>query len=205
MLRQMREIVKSGYEKNKYSEKYSRNTVVPSKFEKKMCDELIQRLKDNTKILDLGCGTGFPFDKYFSKKGYKLTGIDISEKQIEKAKKNVKTAKYFVGDFFSEQIKGKFDAIISFYAIFHVPRNEHKKLLDHIHSLLKKEGLILITLGAESMKLYKDNNFAGAPMMWSSYSTHKNRKLILDAGFEIIHEKEDNGTERHLWILAKKK
>ncbi len=94
-----------------------------------MCDELISRLDKNSKILDLGCGIGLPYDKYFIKNKVNLTGIDISERHIEIAKKNVKDAKYLVGDFFSKDIKNKFDAIVSYFAIFHIPRTEHMRLL----------------------------------------------------------------------------
>lgn len=69
---------------------------------------------------------------------------------------------------------------------------------------MKKDGCILITMGAESMRYAIDSNFVGAPMAWSSYSIEKNKKMIKDAGFKIIMSVEDYRTEKHLWILAKK-
>lgn len=205
MAKDMRELVKSGYNKGQYDITYARTDEIPENFEKGLCDELIYRIKPNSKILDIGCGVGLPYDKYFSNNNLSVTGIDISEKHIEQAKKNVKTAKYFVSDFFSKDIKGKFEAIVSFYAIFHIPRIEHKKLLEYIHSLLKKDGVILITLGIDSMRCDVNMDFAGAPMAWSSYTTEKNKKLVQDSGFEILIAAEDYRTERHLWVLAKKK
>jgi len=205
MAQNMRKLVRQGYNEGQYEKFYDRESSNLTPFDKLMCDELISRLNRNSKILDLGCGIGLPYDKYFVKNKINLTGIDISEKHIELAKKNVKSAKYFVGDFFSKEIKGKFDAIVSYFAIFHIPRIEHLKLLKRINSLLKKEGYILITLGAESMKCAVNPNFVGAPMAWSSYSVENNKKLISKAGFEILMAVEDYRIERHLWILAKKK
>lgn len=202
MAKNMRELVTKGYDEGKYDKVYARKNTKLEAFEKYMCDELISRTKKGSKILDLGCGVGLPHDGYFVKNKFSLTGVDISKKHIEQAKKNVK-AKYFVGDFFS--VKGKFDAIVSFYAIFHIPRKEHKQLLKHIHSMLKKEGHILITLGVEDMKCDVSKDFVGAPMAWSSYTVEKNKKLITDAGFEILIAAEDYRTEKHLWILARKK
>ena len=204
MVKDMRNIVRKGYNNGTYDVKYARTSSVPENFAKSLCDELISQLKPNSKILDLGCGVGLPFDKYLSNKNLSVTGIDISERHIELAKKNVKSAKYLVGDFFSKDIKGKFDAIVSFFAIFHIPRNEHKKLMNKINSLLKKSGYILLTLGANSMKCAVNPDFVGAPMAWSSYSVENNKKLISNAGFEILMAVEDYRTERHLWILAKK-
>ena len=205
MAQNMRKLVRQGYNEGNYNKFYDRKSSKLTPFDKLMCDELISRLKEDSQILDLGCGTGLPYDKYFVKNKMNLTGIDISEKHIELAKKNVKTAKYLVGDFFSKDIKEKFDAIVSFFAIFHIPRTEHKKLFERINSLLKNNGYILLTLGADSMKYDVNPNFAGAPMAWSSYSVENNKKLVCRAGFEILLVVEDYRTERHLWILAKKK
>jgi len=205
MKQNMRKLVKQGYNEGNYEKFYDRESSNLTNFEKLMCDELLLKINKISKVLDLGCGIGIPYDKYFVKNKINLTGIDISEKHIKLAKKNVRTAKYLVGDFFSKDIKGKFDAIISFFALFHIPRTEHLKLLKRINSLLKKEGYILITLGAESIKYTVNQNFVGAPMAWSSYSVGNNKKLVSKAGFKILMAVEDYRTEKHLWILAKKK
>lgn len=205
MAQDIRKLVKEGYNKGNYEKFYDREKNKLEPFDKLMCDELISRLHKNAKILDLGCGIGLPHDKYFVDNKMDLTGIDISEKHIFLAKNNVKNAKYLVGDFFSEDIKGKFDAIVSYFAIFHIPRTEHKKLFERINFLLNKEGYILITLGTEDMKCDINPDFVGAPMAWSSYSAEKNKQLIRDVGFKIVMAVEDYRTEKHLWILAKKK
>jgi SAM-dependent methyltransferase len=205
MKHDMRKLVKQGYNTGNYEKFYDREKNILDLFDKLMCDELISRLNKNSKILDLGCGIGLPHDKYFVDNKMALTGIDISEKHIALAKKNVKSAKYIVGDFFSKDVLGKFDAVISYFAIFHIPRTEHLKLFKRINSLLNKNGYILITLGAEEMKCDVNQDFVGAPMAWSSYSVEKNKQLVQEAGFDIIMAVEDYRTERHLWILAKKK
>ncbi|MGV8171694.1 MAG: class I SAM-dependent methyltransferase [Candidatus Woesearchaeota archaeon] len=205
MKQDMRQLVKQGYNNGNYAKVYDRAKNRLDLFDKLMCDELISRLDKHSKILDLGCGIGLPHDKYFVDNNMDLMGIDISEKHIALAKKNVKNAKYLVGDFFSKDVKGKFDAIVSYFAIFHIPREEHKKLFERINSLLNKNGYILITLGAEEMKCDVNPDFVGAPMAWSSYSIEKNKKLVQEAGFTIIMAIEDYRTEHHLWIFARKK
>ena len=203
-MKNMREIVRKGYNEGKYEETYARTNQKIDRIEKAFCDELIERLKGD-KLLDLGCGTGMPYTKYFAKKGLKTTGVDISEKHIALAKKNVLEAKFIVGDFFSSKIKGKFDAITSFFAIFHIPRDEHQKLYEHTYNLLKKDGMILFVLAIDAMKMYKNDDFAGSKMLWSSYNAPTNKKMLEKAGFEIILSAEDTRVERHLWVLAKKK
>ena len=206
MAKNMRDLVKEGYNKGEYAEVYARKSTKLESFEKYICEEFNSRLKKSSKILDLGCGVGLPYDGYFVKKGHLVTGVDLSEKHIELAKKNVKSAKYILGDFFSNKIKGKYDVIVSFYAIFHIPRTEHKKLFQRMYNLLKKNGYVLIVLGVEAMKYDVNPDFVGAPMAWSSYSVEKNKKLLKEAGFKILMAVEDyrDKGERHLWILAEK-
>ncbi len=197
----MRNLVKQGYNSGKFYETYTRTKLDP--LERAMFSEFFSRIKGN-KILDFGCGNGIPYDRFLVNQGFNLTGIDISEKHILSARKKV-NATFILGDFSEYKFKEKYDAIVSFFAIFHIPRTEHKSLLKKMHSLLKKNGLILITLGASDMKCDVEN-FVGSKMAWSSYSIEKNKKLVEACGFEIIFSLDDNRyeNERHLWILAKK-
>ncbi|MDP4281298.1 MAG: class I SAM-dependent methyltransferase [Bacteroidota bacterium] len=54
-------------------------------------------LKDNISILDIGCGTGFALGQVAKRVNGKglFTGIDLSEKMIEKAKENFKGKENF--------------------------------------------------------------------------------------------------------------
>ncbi|MGM5481702.1 MAG: class I SAM-dependent methyltransferase [Nanobdellota archaeon] len=204
MTDEMRNLVKDGYDNGKYYEVYGRTGTTLDRMENMLFEELTDRVPENSRILDLGCGVGLPYDKVLSQKGYEVTGIDISEKHIRLAKKNVPEATFIRDDFFSSGVSGSFDAIVSFYAIFHIPREEHAKLLKHMHSLLKDNGHILITLATTSMDCDKNPDFVGAPMAWSSYSVEENKRMIENAGFNILVSVEDYRDENHLWILASK-
>lgn len=73
--------------------------------------------------MDIGCGAGVPVDKFFLEKGFKVTGIDLSEKMIKLAKKNLSNGNFFVKDMTEIDFpENSFDAVVSFYAIFHIPK-----------------------------------------------------------------------------------
>lgn len=165
---------------------------------------LIKVLKPNSTILDVGCGAGKPIDDYLISNGMKVIGIDISEAQIELARSNVPEATYEVKDM-SELHDSEYqvDAVVSFYAIFHTPREKHINLLKKFRSFLKPGGHLLITMGASDWE-GKEDNFCGAEMYWSHYGAEKNIELISEAGFEIVKSEIDHsGGEEHLVILAK--
>ena len=80
--------------------------------------DIIKFSKINKKsyILDIGCGSGLS-TLPFAKKGYDITGIDISKEMIEMAKNNAhgyKNLKYIASSFETYNFKSnRFDLIIS--------------------------------------------------------------------------------------------
>ncbi|MDD5529432.1 MAG: class I SAM-dependent methyltransferase [bacterium] len=202
----MRKIVEEGYEKGDYAGTF-RISDKPNEMEEGFLKKLIKLLPKNPHILDFGCGIGVPFDKYLDDHGCKVTGIDISQKHINEAKKNVHNAKFIKGDFSKTDFQETFDAIISFYAIFHIPREEHKELFLNMADLLKKEGKILITLGT-SGSYGEEENWCGAKMVWSTYKPEMYKKLLDETGFKILEatfEGKQGDKEYHFWVLAQKK
>lgn len=197
----MNQKVKAGY--NIAAKSYSAEFRDQFKSEKHLA-RLVEVLKPNSEVLDVGCGAGKPIDSYLVAKGMDIKGIDISEAQIELAKSYVPEASYEVRDM-SDLVNGEYqvDAIVSFYAIFHTPKENHLGLLKTFKSFLKSSGYLLITMGANDWE-GKEDNFCGSEMYWSHYGAEKNKELIEEAGFEIIFsEIDDAGGEKHLVILAK--
>ncbi|MGA2911097.1 MAG: class I SAM-dependent methyltransferase [Candidatus Levyibacteriota bacterium] len=171
----------------------------------KYLENLNTLLVPNSRILDIGCGAGIPIDKYFLDRGHKVIGLDISEKQIELATKNLPNGEFKVEDM--SELKEKeysVDAVVSFYAIFHTPRETHGEILKKISSFLQTNGLLLITMGSSEWE-GKEDNFFGGEMSWSHFGKEKNRELVEKAGLEILLDEIDkSGGEKHQVILAKK-
>jgi len=170
----------------------------------KYIDKLISLLPKNATILDLGCGAGIPIDSYLIKHGYKIIGIDISDKQIELAKENVPEGKFERKDM-SELKDNEYsvDAVVSFYAIFHTPREKHLELFKKIQTFIPKGGYILVTMGYSDWE-GKEKDFFGDEMEWSHYGADKNKELIQKAGFQIVFDEVDtSGEEKHLIVIAR--
>lgn len=195
-------IVKQGY--NQCAKDYLDNRDLFKNI--KYLNDLISRLSNNkAKILDLGCGCGIPIDKYLLEKDFEVTGVDISEEQINLAKNNLPEGDFFVGDMSEINFPdNSFDAVTSFYAIFHLPREKHLSVLKNIFSILKPGGYLLITMGSSDWE-GTEKDFHGVKMFWSHYGREKNLELVKSAGFSILKEEIDtSGGEKHLVILANK-
>lgn len=201
----MRRIVEEGYEKGDYAGTF-RISDQPNKLQERFLNKLLKLLPEKPHILDFGCGTGVPFDKYLVQHGCSVVGVDIAQKHINEAKKHVPTAKFIRGDFSKIDFEKSFDAIISLYAIFHIPREEHEGLFLQMAGLLKENGKILITLGT-SGGYGEEEGWCGARMAWSTYDPDTYKKLLDNKGFEILEatfEGRPGDEEYHFWVLAAK-
>ncbi len=208
MKKSMRDVVKEGYEKGNFIGEFrassSSRNIIPN--EKSLIDKLISLLPKKPNILDFGCGNGLPYDKYLVEHNCIVTGIDITEKHLVEARLNIPEGRFINEDFSEYKTNEKYDAIVSFYAIFHIPREEHLALFKKMYELLGMNGKILITLGR-----YDDEggvwDFCGSKMSWSSFSADKNIELLNEAGFNILDsylEGKPGDNEQHLWVLATK-
>ncbi len=196
------DFVKQGY--NKVADSYAsgRNQSENRKY----LDKFNLLLQPNSYILDIGCGAGKPVDEFLISKGHKVVGIDISERMIELAKKNVPEGQFKVEDM-TELKNGEYqvDAAVSFYAIFHTPRETHQELLQKINSFLRSGGLIMITMSRSNWE-GREPSFFGTEMFWSHYDASMNRELVEHAGFKVLVDEIDGvGNEQHQMLIARKK
>ncbi len=196
-----RSLVKDGY--NQAAEAYLRER---DQFKNnRFLEKLTQLIRPQATVLDLGCGSGSPIDRYLVDRGFRVIGLDISERQIELAQSLVPEATFAVRDI-SALRAGEFsvDAIVSFYAIFHLPRESHEGLFRTLKTFLSPGGFILVTMGASEWEGL-ETDFCGAPMWWSHYGPQENAALIHRSGFEIVHDEiDDSGGEKHQIVLARK-
>lgn len=204
----MQETVRTGYNEGSYASIY-RNKLSLNPFEKLLFERLIRNLKQDAEVLDLGSGPGIPYDFYLAQKGLNVTGIDISEKHVAMARNNVPSARYILGNFLNHDFPNEqFDAVISLYALFHVPRDQHAGVISKIASVLKPNGYLLITVGTEDVAYKERVCFCGSNMAWSYFDTQTNMHIISGCGFtilEALNEKDYGSDEKHVWILAQKR
>lgn len=176
-------------------------------------EDLARDLSPGAAVLDLGCGAGVPVTRWLVERGFAVTGVDLSERQLELARRLVPAATFIRADMSELGFEPEtFGAVVAFYSIIHVPRVDHPALLADIHRWLEPGGHFLATLtmtdfeGEES-----DWEGWGAAMRWSHYDEHANVEMLRRSGFEIVYAgpRTGKGTgdteETWLWVLARKR
>ena len=85
-----KETVKAGY--NQIAERYLAERTADSE-DVRLLDDFIELLSPHARVLDAGCGAGFPISSSLADL-FDLTGVDFSEAQIELARKNIPNATF---------------------------------------------------------------------------------------------------------------
>ncbi len=170
---------------------------------------LLDELPPGAEVLDLGCGAGVPTTRELAQR-FRVTGVDISARQIELARQNVPEAQFIQADITQlDFAPASFDAVVAFYSIIHVPREEQQKLLLDIASWLRPGGLLVAAMGTRSAQVDYDEDFLGAPMYWSGFDGETNQRMVEETGLRIISAQEETVPEfdqpvTFLWIVARK-
>lgn len=158
-------------------------------------------------VLDIGCGTGRPIDSFLAGEGFFVTGIDVSPKMIWAAKSSrIKNAVFENADILEYKTDKKFDAVIAFDSIWHVPRDSQASLYGIFAGLLRAGGRLLFTHGLTDGEL--TGTMFGEEFYYASLDKSAVCGLLRQNGFEIVSQaekyKEKTTGERDLLITARK-
>ncbi|TET77901.1 class I SAM-dependent methyltransferase [candidate division TA06 bacterium] len=109
----------------------------------------ILKLRKGSKVLDLCCGYG-RHSIGLTKRGFDVTGYDLSAVLLERARRDCEREKVnvnlVIGDMREIPFESEFDAVINMFTAFGYFENESEdqKVLDGVHAALRPGGKFLI-------------------------------------------------------------
>lgn len=170
--------------------------------------ELFVRLPPGALVLDAGCGAGVPVARLLQQR-YRVVGVDFSQAQLALARSLVPEARFVCQDMTTLGFApNSFDAICSYYAIIHVPREEHARLLQHFYTVLKPDGLALLCFGSSDSPTHLEEDYFGAPMYWSHFDAQANLEMVHASGMNVVWSRLIPDAlwpeSSHLFVLLKK-
>jgi len=172
-----------------------------------LLDHLEERLAPAARVLDAGCGAGVPVARRLTACGHRVAGVDISHRQLLLARDHVPELSAAEGDMAALPLAGgRFDGLVSYYAVIHVPREDHGALLSEFRRVLRTGGWALVCLGSgDNPQDHDTNSWLGTPMYWSHFDAPSTLALMEDAGlrpelrWEVI---DPMGHGSHSFVLA---
>jgi ubiquinone/menaquinone biosynthesis C-methylase UbiE len=169
--------------------------------------ELENRVDDGARVLDLGCGDGTKTRRLTEH--FEVVGVDVSREQLRLARTSAPEVTFVEADFSELDFAADtFDAVTAFYSIMHVPRDRHLELFGKVLRWLKPGGLFLASLSTIGGPDRKEN-WLGVEMFFSGFDAETNRRLVQEAGFEllvddVIRMTEPEGETAFFWVLGRR-
>lgn len=201
-----KEIVRKGYDKVSYAYRNENQNADFPDYAVWLAD-LASLLPPQAKVLDLGCGCGVPAAQTLAR-NFAVTGVDISSVQIERARLLVPNAEFVCADMTEVDFPAEsFAAIVSLYAVIHVPLDEQPPLFAKLYEWLQAEGYLLAMVGSRAWTGVEENwlNVSGATMFWSHADAETYESWLTDCGFHLRFSTFiAEGDGGHQLILAQK-
>ncbi len=147
-----------------------------------LIEQLQQTLPEAPKILDIGSGDGA---RTLANLPAESVGLDISRRGLELATKQAPDTWLVQGEMTALPVQSDiFDAITAYYAVFHVPREEHPTVFSEFSRALKPGGKLLMTLPTGRFETVREG-WMGGRMFFSAPGRDQTLSQLRDAGFEI--------------------
>jgi SAM-dependent methyltransferase len=165
--------------------------------------ELASLLPSGAVVVDLGCGAGLPATRELTDRGLRVLGADFSAVQLSRARRLVPAASLVHADMTALHLRqGSVDAVVSFYALIHVPLDDQRALFPRIRSWLRQGGYLMAITGADRWTGIEP--YLGAEMFWDHADTATYLRWLTAAQLKPVwHRHIPEGDSRHSLILAR--
>jgi SAM-dependent methyltransferase len=167
-----------------------------------------RRLAPGSIVVDLGCGPGDPATRLLAA-DHRVLGVDVSPGQLRLAASAAPTALLVRADITEFALRpASVDAVVSFYALGHLPPPAHAPLVAAIATWLRPGGLLLTS--APRIPGDGVDDWVGVPMYFGGIGDEPTLAAVRTAGLtveasEVVPEYEpDGGIARFHWITATK-
>jgi cyclopropane fatty-acyl-phospholipid synthase-like methyltransferase len=95
-------------------------------------------------------------------------------------------------------IKEKFDAIIEWWCLFHIPKQDHENMISRFASWLKKGGIFEFTTGDSEYEA-KSSAMLDQELFFYSHDPSVYEKALKTNGFKLLLRENDQ--DQHLvWV-----
>ena len=148
----------------------------------------LSRIKKDTRVLDVACGTGVLFDDYLQR-GACITGLDISPQMVRIAREKFPHINTICADAETDKIQGEFDVIMIYNAFPHFPNPQ--ALIQNLAAALTPSGRLTIAHGMSRAAIDAHHNGSASRVSLGLISEDELAQLM-SSRFDVDVKISDN-------------
>ena len=135
---------------------------------------------------DMGCGPG-QIARFLQDRGLSMRGIDLSEEMVRCARRVNPDIPFESGNMLQLDLPDEsLEAIVSFYAIIHLNRDEVTRSLRGMYRVLKPDGRLLISFHEGEGELHRDRWYDKTVSIdVTLFQIDEMSRYLESAGFEV--------------------
>jgi trans-aconitate methyltransferase len=169
-------------------------------FEKAWLDRFLALFPANSRILDIGCGSAEPIDRYFIENGCCVTGVDSSPELIAICKGHFPSQDWQIADMRTLSLDHTFNGILAWDSFFHLCPSDQRQMFPIFGKHAAPRAALMFTSGTShgvAMGTYR-----GEPLYHASLDAAEYRELLDANGFEVIAHVVEDPTcgRRTIWL-----
>lgn len=176
---------------NKAADKYHilfYNEMIEKEYDRNLLDSFSELLEPGASVCDAGCGPSGHIGKYLLDKGFRITGVDISDRCVELASEYNPEIRFIRGDIVDMSFPDEsFDGVISYYSIINTPKKHLGRIFAEFNRILKPRGYLLVAVKeGDEEGIISDFLGVGADIYFSLFNESEIRKYCSGNGFELV-------------------
>jgi len=152
--------------------------------------------------LDVGCGSGGRMIAVLLNAGFQVTGIDVSEVMLECARKRHPDAEFIHADICEWEPRQRYDAIIAWDSIFHVPYAAQGAVVARLCDAVANGGVVLFTAGGVDGEI--TGQMCGQDFYYSSLGEEEYLRIMKENGCKCVLMERDQYPEQHVVFIGVK-
>ncbi|MGV0812201.1 methyltransferase domain-containing protein [Mycolicibacterium boenickei] len=157
---------------------------------KAMLDAFADAVADLGPVLDVGCGPG-TVTGYLAERGVNVSGIDLSPRMIEHARRLYPECEFSVGSSTELDLAdASLGGALGWWSLFNLPRDVLPRVLASFSRALRPGGQLIVATHVGDDDVARTEAYGGVPVRWTTYQWQPEQlaALVIQAGLAPVAE-----------------
>lgn len=165
-------------------------------------ERFMARLPPGGRVLDAGCGSGWPVAATLLARGFRVTGVDASPRLLAHARETLPDGDWRLGDLRTLDLGETFDGLLAWNSLFHLTPDDQRLALPRLLAHAAPDGVVMIPTGPAEGEVIGE--WRGEPLYHASLDPEAYRALLAAAGFtaDPIDPAEQDG-HGFVWLAGR--